>query len=67
MPGAEDFGDGPGLGDASTGDEGRLSVKDFSQSAHSIVVEVMGDRVEIGKGCMGTAMDPIVCQHERTQ
>ncbi len=40
MPGAEDFGDGPGLGDATLRGKRRLSVKDFSQSSQSVIVEI---------------------------
>ncbi|MDT3778092.1 hypothetical protein PJI16_11045 [Nitrospira sp. MA-1] len=40
MPGAEDFGDGPGLGDATLRGERWLSVKDFSQRSQGGILEI---------------------------
>lgn len=60
MPGAEDFGDGPGLGDASLRGEGRLSIKDFSQGSQSVIVELVGHRFEIGQRHAAIAVHSMV-------
>lgn len=67
MPGAEDFGDGPGLGDAPLRGERRLSIKDFSQGTQAVIVEMVGYRIEIGQRHFSVVIHPIVRQHEGTE
>lgn len=64
VPGAEDFGDGPGLGDASTRGMWRLAVKDFSERADSVLVELMGHGFQIREGRTGIAVHAVMCQYE---
>ena len=67
MPGAEDFGHGPGLGDTATWSEWRLPVKDFPQRSQSVIVEMMSHWCKIRQRSFGIAIDPEVCQHKRTE
>ena len=64
VPGAEGFGDGPGLGDATAWRVRRLSVEDFSQGSQSVIVEMVGHRFEIGKGRARIAIHAMVRQHK---
>ena len=67
VPGAEDFGDRPGLGDASAWGERRLAVKDFSQRAKSVIVEMMSHRSKIRQSRFGMAIHAMVGERERTE
>lgn len=44
--GSEYFCDGPGLGEGSSADEGRIAVKDFAEGADAAAGEVVGQRGE---------------------
>ena len=67
MPGAEDFGDGPGLGDATLRGKRWLSVKNFAEGSQAVIIEMMSHRRKIRQCSFGIVIDPKMCQHERTQ
>ena len=52
MPGMQEFGHAPGLGDAATGGEGGIAIEDFADAANAVIGQVVHERLEIGESLL---------------
>lgn len=67
MPGAEDFGDGPGLRDAAAGRKGSITVKNFAERAEAARINLAAERLEETQRRFAVVVDAVVCEREGAQ
>jgi len=63
-PCSKNFGDTPGLREATRGGERRIAVEDFTDLTDACVAQMRTDAVEVGAGLRDVAIDAVVRRHE---
>ena len=65
VPGTQEFGHAPGLGDAAAWSERWLAVEDLADAAHAVVSQMAEKRLQEGTRPLAVAVDPQMRRHER--
>ena len=67
MPSAEEFGDGPGLGDAGGRFERRFGVEDLGERTEAVDVDGSGERLQEVECCRFVLIDAEMSEGEGTE